>query len=68
MNVRDGDVFQQGDLRSSSRGLSFEGFIAGIKLTVHFYSFSIKVDISLDPSALDRDKVFNAMNIEKELS
>lgn len=66
MNVRDGD--QQGDLGSSGRGLSLEGFIASIKLNVHFYSFSIKVDISLDPSALDRDKVFNAMNIEKELS
>lgn len=68
MNVRHGDIFQQGDLRRSGRGLSLEGFTAGIKLTVHFYSFSIEVDVSLYPSATDRDKVFDAMNIEKELS
>lgn len=68
MNVRDGDVFQQGCLRSSGRGLSLKGFVAGIELTVHFYSFCIEVDVSLDPSATDRDKVFDAMNIEKELS
>jgi len=49
------------------RGPSLEGFLAGIKLTVHFYSFGIKADISSDPSATARGKVFDAMNTGKEL-
>lgn len=63
----DGDVLWQGDLRSSDRGFSLHGFIVGINLTVHFYSFYIEMGISLDPSAAGRDKVFDAVNMEKEL-
>lgn len=49
-SIRDGDAFQQGDLRAL-----VEGFKAGSMFTAHFYSFCIKVGISLDPSA-DRDR------------
>lgn len=53
---------------SSGGGPSPESFVAGIELHVCFYSFCIEVDVSLDPSATDRDKAFDAMNLEKELS
>lgn len=45
----DGDVSQQGDLRALVEGSP--GFQAGSKLTALFYSFCIRVGISLDPSA-----------------